>query len=94
MRIFAHHLLFRLLFCISIFALFFYSYIDKQNVITKLQIEIPKLAGEVRTLQEGNAALALEVEKMENPRCLMIKLREPQFSHLRPPSQVIEVEEE
>jgi len=74
--------------------LLLYSYIDKQNVITKLQINIPKLAEEVRMLREENAALALQIEQLENPKLLIIKLYQPPFSHLLHPSRVLQVEEE
>lgn len=90
----SHWLLFRLLLCIFISALLLYSYIDKLNDITELKIEIPKLAEEVRLLQEENAALILQVEEHENPKSLIEKMHQPEFSHLQQPSQVIRIEEE
>lgn len=87
-------LLFRLLLCIFISVLLLYSYIDKLNDITQLKIKIPKLIQEVQTLQEENIALILQIEKIENPKKLIEKMRQPEFSHLHQPTQVIKIEEE
>lgn len=90
-----HRLLIRLLVCIFVAALLLYSYIDKLNGITQLQIEIPKLVAEVKVLQEENNLLSLEIEKIENPKVLLEKIRQPEYSHLKQPSStsVIFIEE-
>ncbi len=88
------HLLFRLLFCILLSASVLYVYIDKQNKITELKIEIPKLKEEVRVLREMNASLALQIEELESPKHLIAKMGRSQFSHLRYPSRILIVEED
>lgn len=89
----SRRLLIRLLLCILFSAFLLYSYIDKLNDITELKIEIPKLAEEVQVLREENAALILQIEKIENPQSLMEKMRQPEYSHLREPTHVIKIEE-
>lgn len=82
----SHRLLIRLLLCIFVSAFLLYSYIDKLNDITELKIEIPKLSEEVQVLREENAALSLQIAKIENPQSLLEKSRRPEFSHLKQPS--------
>lgn len=78
-------LLFRLLICIFALGGFLYAYIDKQNDLTELKMEIPELAKQLRNLEEGNNQLSLEVERLENPSHLIELLREKEYSHLRYP---------
>jgi len=75
-------LLFRLLICVFVLGGFFYTYIDKQNDLTELKMEIPDLISTVRVLEEENSQLSLEIEKIENPHHLMDLLREKEYSHL------------
>jgi len=89
----SHRLLIRLLLCIFISAFLLYSYIDKLNDITELKIEIPKLAEEVQVLREENSALSLQIEELENPKSLIQKMRQPEFSHLHQPTHVIKIED-
>ena len=78
-------LLFRLLICIFTLGGFLYAYIDKQNDLTELKMEIPELAKQLRNLEEGNNQLFLEVENLENPSRLIELLRQKEYSHLHYP---------
>ena len=78
-------LLFRLLICIFSLGGFLYTYIDKQNDLTELKMEIPELAKQLRNLEEENGQLSLEIERLENPSCLIKRLREKEYSHLHYP---------
>ena len=88
-------LLIRLLICIFALGGLLYLYIDKQNDLTELKMQIPKLVRNLRVLEEENAQLKYDIEKLENPDRLMELLRSPEFSHLKQPllSDVVIVHE-
>ena len=89
-------LLIRLLICIFLLGFFLYTYIDKQNALTELKMEIPRLADSFHLLEEENTHLSLEIERFESPSCLMELLRQKEYSHLRYPyvDEVVIVKEE
>lgn len=78
-------LLFRLFLCIVILGSFLYLYIEKQNAITKLRLEIPQLAKEVQTIDQEIIRLRFEKELFENPLHLMEIARCPEYRHLKHP---------
>ena len=81
-----HPLIVKILFC-SLFSFgMLYAYIDQQNKVTKLKIELPQLAKEIRELEEENTRLQYEVEMFENPSHLMTIAKRPEFSHLKHPT--------
>lgn len=75
----------RVVICILSLGIFLYSFISKQNVITKLRLEIPAVSKELHLLQEENVRLQFEIDQFENPLALMELSRRPQFSHLKYP---------
>lgn len=75
----------KLFICIIFFGWCLYSYIDRQNGITKLRITIPELAKEVRHLEEENTRLFYEIEVFENPAHLMELAKASAFAHLKFP---------
>ncbi|MCB1109445.1 MAG: hypothetical protein KDK64_00545 [Chlamydiia bacterium] len=78
-------LLLRLLICIFAAGGFLYTYIDTLNDLTELKMEVPELAAQLRTLEEENGQLSLEIERFENPSHLISLLREKEYSHLHYP---------
>lgn len=62
-----------------------YAYLQQQNELTRLKIEIPKLAKEVRILDEINTRLHYEIEQFENPEHLLMVAKRPEFGHLKYP---------
>lgn len=78
-------LLGKVVVCALSFASVLYAYVQQQNDLTCLRIELPTLHDEVRLLQEENARLALEIDQFENPKHLMQIANRPEFSHLRHP---------
>jgi hypothetical protein len=62
-----------------------YSYVRQQNDLTKIRIELPRLAREVRSLEEHNSRLKYEIERFENPKHLMQLAKRPEYSHLKYP---------
>ena len=77
--------IFRLLLCILSVGFSFYSFIDVQNGVTELRIQLPKLAKEIRTINEENERLQYEIERFENPQHLMQLARRAEYSHLKHP---------
>lgn len=81
-----HPLVLKVLICSLFFGGVLYAYIDQQNAVTKLKIELPQLAKEIRDLEEENTSLQYEVEMFENPTHLMELAKRPEFSHLKHPT--------
>lgn len=75
----------RVLFCILSLGSFLYAYINKQNSITELRLQIPVVAKELQLIKEENTRLEFEIDRFENPLHLMELSRQPQFSHLKHP---------
>lgn len=88
-------LVIRLMICIFGFSLFLYSYVDKQNTLTGLRIELPFLSKEIRALQEENTRLQYEIDQFENPSHLIELARHSEFAHLKHPyiNEVLTVSE-
>ncbi len=76
---------FHLFICALCSSFFLYSYVNKQNELTKLKIAIPQVAKELQTLREKNTQLKYEIDRFENPEHLMELAREQRFSHLMHP---------
>jgi cell division protein FtsL len=78
-------LLIRILICIAACSFSLYSYVDKQNAVTKRRLEIPVLAKEIKDIKEENTRLQYEIELFESPEHLMELARHSEFSHLKHP---------
>lgn len=75
----------RLLLCVICAGLLLYSYIDAQNAVTRLRLQIPVLSKEIRDLRETNTHLTYEIELFESPQHLLELAARPEFSHLKQP---------
>ena len=78
-------ILIRIFVCIAAFGLFLYSYIDKQNDLTRLRLKIPVLAKEIKDIKETNTHFHYEIELFESPEHLLELARHSEFSHLKQP---------
>lgn len=78
-------LLAKVLVCALSFGGVLYAYVQQQNDLTYLRIELPALCDEVRLLEEENTRLTLEIDHFENPNHLMQLAKRPEFSHLKHP---------
>ncbi len=78
-------LLAKVLVCALSFGGVLYAYVQQQNDLTYLRIELPALCDEVRLLEEENTRLTLEIDRFENPKHLMQLAKRPEFSHLKHP---------
>jgi hypothetical protein len=77
--------LIRLLVCLFVLSFFLYSYIDEQNGLTQLRLELPAIAKEIKIIREENRHLVYAIERFENPQHLLELARLPEFSHLKHP---------
>ncbi len=78
-------ILIRIFLCIGAFGLFLYSYIDEQNHLTRLRLNIPVIAKEIKDIKEENTHLNYEIELFESPEHLLELARHSEFSHLKQP---------
>lgn len=78
-------LLIRVLLCIGVVGLCLYSYVDTQNEVTKLRLEIPVLAKDIKDLKEKKTQLQYEIDLFESPEHLIEMARMSEFSHLKYP---------
>jgi len=75
----------RFFICILFFGFCLYSYIDMQNEITHLRIQIPELTKEVRRIEEENTQILYEIETFESPENLMRLAQSKEYSFLKYP---------
>lgn len=78
-------IIFKVLICLFVFGICLYSYVEKQNELTSLKIEIPKVAKAIEDLKEEIKKIQYEVEMFENPAYLMQLIRKPEFGYLKHP---------
>ncbi|MBS0621167.1 MAG: hypothetical protein JSS61_06890 [Verrucomicrobia bacterium] len=71
--------------CIALIGFLLCSYIDKQNAVTRLRLEIPVLAKQIKDLKEENTRLKYEIDLFESPEHLMQLARHSEFAHLKQP---------
>jgi len=78
-------MLIRLILCILILVGFLYAYINQQNQIVKLRLQIPKAQRELSLIKEENTQLQFQIDQFENPAHLIELKKKPQYSHLKQP---------
>lgn len=85
----------RVLLCTAVFSFCFYSYLDQQNTLTRLRLEIPVIAKEVKDLKEENTRLQFEIDLFESPQHLNELMAMQEYSHLKYPlaKEVVHVSE-
>lgn len=75
----------RLLLPMAACGLCLYSYIDKQNALTQLRIDIPTVSREIGAICEENTRLKYEIDLFESPEHLLELAKSCAFSHLKHP---------
>jgi hypothetical protein len=78
-------ILLRIFLCIFTAGVFLYSFIDSQNKLTRLRLQIPVLAKDIREIKEANTQLKYEIELFESPQHLLELARNAEYSHLKQP---------
>jgi hypothetical protein len=71
--------------CLATVVVMLYLYIDKQNELINLRIQVRALTKELKSIQENNISLQYEVDRFESPVHLMELAKKPMFSHLKYP---------
>lgn len=89
------HIFVKTVFCALVFSLCFYSYLVKQNEVTELRIELPKIKKELEKLQAIHMGLQFQIEKFEHPSHLLELLAQKNYSHLKLPisSEIMKLHE-
>ncbi len=85
----------RFLVCIFFFGFSLYSYVDKQNELTRMKMSLPEIVKEIKSIQEDNTRLKYEINQFESPEHLIQLTKDGRFSHLRYPfiSEVVTLPE-
>lgn len=78
-------ILLKLGFCLGVSGLCLYSYLDMQNQVTKLKIQLPEVEKEVKLIQEENRRLCYQIEQFESPAHLIELAHRPEYAHLKHP---------
>lgn len=78
-------ILLRLGICLGVFGLCLYSYLDTQNRVTHLKIQLPEVEKQIKLIQEENRRLAYQIDQFENPAHLIELARCPEYAHLKHP---------
>lgn len=73
-------------FCVGVFGCCLCSYVNTQNAVTRLRLEIPIFSQELSKLKEQNNRLKYEIDLFESPEHLMQLARCSEFSHLKYPT--------
>lgn len=79
-------ILIRSLMCILFLGAFLYSYIEKQNEITELRLEIPSHGKTLEELLQETVQLQFEIDQFKDPSHLLQLARLPEYRHLKYPS--------
>lgn len=72
--------------CVGVFGCCLCSYVNTQNAVTRLRLEIPIFSQELSKLKEQNNRLKYEIDLFESPEHLMQLARCSEFSHLKYPT--------
>lgn len=78
-------LLIRLGICVSVFGILLFFYLEKQNELTQLKIQLPQLEKHIAQSREEISRLRYEVDQFENPTHLIELAHRPEFGHLKYP---------
>ncbi len=72
----------KIFLCLFIFGFMLYRYLERQNNITELRLQIPSLEMVLNNLLENNVGLQFVIDHFESPDHLMELRKLPDYSHL------------
>lgn len=75
------------LFCVFLTGMALFLFIQKQNALTRLRVEIPQLNKELKIIREENRRLQFQIAQFENPALLLKLLEKKEFEYLRFPTE-------
>lgn len=79
------------IFSILTIAFSAYLYIHAHNRLIELKIALPPLQRQIREIRAENERLQFEIDRFESPAHLMSLAEKPEFSHLKPASDIISI---
>lgn len=71
--------------CFFVLGFCLYSYLDAQNDLTQLKMQLPQKEKEIQCIQEEMQRLSYKADKFENPSNLIDLAHKPEYRHLRHP---------
>ena len=75
----------RLGFCVAIFGWGLFSYLNKQQELAQIKVQLPELEKRLHVIQEENRRMLCEIEELENPSRLIELVHRPEFGYLKHP---------
>jgi hypothetical protein len=78
-------MLIRLGFCVVVFGWGLFSYLNKQQELAQIKVQLPELEKRLHVIQEENRRMLCEIEELENPSRLIDLVHRPEFGHLKHP---------
>jgi hypothetical protein len=78
-------MLIRIGVCVTVLGVLLFFYLERQNELTQLKIQLPQLEKKIATLREESCRLRYEVDQFENPMHLIELAHRPEFGHLKYP---------
>jgi hypothetical protein len=71
--------------CVAVFGCCLFSYLEKQNEVTKVKMLLPDLESKIAVIREETRRLRYEIDQFENPSHLIELSHRPEFGHLKHP---------
>tara|TARA_R110002111_G_scaffold99659_1_gene154340 strand:- start:310 stop:669 length:360 start_codon:yes stop_codon:yes gene_type:complete len=78
----------RFFICLSVVSISLYAYLEKQNSVTSLAMQLPEKERELRKMQEEVTQLTYRIEQFESPSHLISLIKTNDYSHLKHPSRL------
>ncbi len=75
----------RLGFCVAVFGWGLFSYLNKQQELAQIKVQLPELEKRLHLIQEENRRMLCEIEELENPSRLIEIVHRPEFGYLKHP---------
>lgn len=71
--------------CFAVFGSCLYLYLQEQNDLAKIKMQLPQKEKEIAVLREEMRRLAYQLDQVENPSRLIELAHLPEFRHLKHP---------
>lgn len=77
----------KVLFCVFLAGIALFLFVQQQNALTRLRVQIPQLDKELKAVREENRRLQFQIAQFENPALLFQHLEKAEFHHLHFPTE-------
>jgi hypothetical protein len=78
-------MLVRLGICVAVFGWGLFSYMDKQQALAQIKVQLPELEKRLGLIREENRLMLCEIEGLENPSRLIEVVHRPEYGYLKHP---------